>query len=104
MLTADHEEIYLGTIKFGTTRNFTYTLTNNYAKEVTIEKVAAGCNSCTKTTLDKHVLQAGEQALLSVAFTPGSVGINVKHLTIIYRTGNVQRPNLGLKFKATVNA
>jgi len=103
MLTADTQIKMLGNLRFGSTHTFTFTLTNNSDREITIDKVVAGCNSCTKTSLSTNTLQSGEQATLSVSFTPGSVGINSKNLTVLYRTGNVQRPNLGLQFKAMVN-
>lgn len=103
MLVADNEIKMLGTLKFGVTKNFTYTLTNNYNISVNIDKIAVGCNSCTKASIDKTVIPAGEQAIISVAFTPGSTGLASKNLSILYRTGNVQRPPLGLQFKANIN-
>lgn len=103
MLTVDNEVKMLGVLKYGKTYNFTYTLHNNYNITVNIDKIVAGCNSCTKTSINKMEILPGEEAILTVAFTPGSVGINVKNLSVLYRTGHVQRPSLGLQFKANVN-
>lgn len=102
MLTSTTAVILLGNIAYGKTYNFTYTVKNEYINELTIDKVVAGCRSCTEATIDNKVLAPGEEGTISVAFTPGRVGKDVKSLTVINRTGGRVRPNLLLQFKYNV--
>lgn len=104
MLTVDESVKQLGVLQYGKTYNFTYLLTNDYERQVTIKKVIAGCHSCTTTSVDNKQLAPGEQTNLNVSFTPGALGANLKSLTVLFNTGSIQRPNLHLQFKSTVNA
>lgn len=103
MLKPDKSQILLGNLKYGQTYYFNYTLKNEYDKDLMIRKVYVGCSACTKVKIEKDVLSPGEVAILSVCFTPGSIGTQTKSVTIESQTGNLSRPNLVLKFKSTVN-
>jgi uncharacterized protein DUF1573 len=103
MLKVDNADKQIGEVKFGQPHTFTYTITNKFTVPVTITKIATGCSSCTKASIDKVNLQPDEVATITAVFTPGSMGLQSKTLTIFSSTGTMIRPPLGLKFRATVS-
>lgn len=103
MLEVDKSTILLGNLKYGETYNFTYTIENTYSKDLSIERVYAGCAACTKVKVGKSNLSPGEKTSIDVSFIPGRVGRQTKSITIVSKTGSVLRPDLVLKFKSTVN-
>lgn len=104
MLKVDHEEVNLGSIKFGKTYFLKYSVTNNYDKIVTINKVYGGCSSCTKAKINRSVLAPGETAEITAEFTPGSKGIQSKQIYVSHMTENFHyEPQLVLKIKAVVD-
>lgn len=101
MLTVDNKVKMLGSLKFGQPHSFTYTLTNDHTQEVHINKIVLGCASCTKASVDKWTVQPGETSILSVVFTPGSLGLQTKTIQILYSIAGSEFPSVELKFKAT---
>ena len=104
MLETNHQEIDLGKISFGKTYNLQYTITNKYDKILKISRVYGGCSSCTKATVTKSILAPGESTTVNAAFTPGSKGIQSKHIYVVHMLDDFDvKPNLVLKIKAIVN-
>ncbi len=103
MLTTSTSLVQLGRLKFGTKHTFDYLITNNYQTAVHIDRIIAGCHSCTTTSIDKTVLQPGETGILTVKFTPGSLGIQTKGIKIHAFIGGALLPPLEVKFKSNVH-
>lgn len=103
MLTTNQPEIDLGTLKFGKAYNFVYKLTNISSTNANIDRLVIGCQACTTATIDKKIIPPGTSAEISATFTPGSTGINVKNLSVLYNVNN-NPLTLMLKFKANVIA
>ena len=102
MLRAEPTEINLGQVNFGKAYKFTYVLTNVDETNIKVLAFAPGCKSCTTVKLDKDELAKGESANLVTTFTPGSLGIANKQVSVIYSINDVVKPEMILKFKGVV--
>lgn len=103
MLTTTTSLVQLGRLKYGTPHTFDYLITNNYPTAVHIDSIVAGCHSCTLTSIDKNVLQPSETAIITVKFTPGSLGLQTKGIKVHAFVGSTKLPPLELKFKSNVH-
>lgn len=104
MLETNQQEIDLGKISFGKTYNVQYTITNKFDSILKIAKVYGGCSSCTKASVTKSILAPGESTTVNAAFTPGSKGIQLKHIYVTHMLDEFKvQPDLVLKIKAVVN-
>ncbi len=104
MLVVNQPDMMLGVLNYGKTHNFKYTIKNTFQDTLTIDKLVLGCGSCTKASVEKSVLEKGEETTINVAFTPGSTGINKKFINIAYSVGKGKHGTLTVTFKANVNA
>lgn len=102
MLTSNTYDENLGELEFGKPHEFKYVLTNSSEKTVEIKQVALGCHSCTKVSYNKKSLLPGEIMELDVIYTPGSLGISIKSISVIYEQDNIVNPHLVLKFRAKI--
>ncbi len=100
MITVNQQKIELGTLKFGVSHSFDYSLSNLTSEVITINKLTLGCNSCTKASVSKSTINPGETIQLNVTFTPGSTGNQLKAIDVKYDTNK----HLDLKFTAKVDA
>jgi len=98
MLVTSSNDIKLGNIKYGQPQNFKYTLTNVSDKPIKVERLMVSCTACTTASMKKALLQPNETGEVDVVFTPGSLGVAKKSVTVVY-TGN---QTLLLNFNATV--
>lgn len=101
MLIIDEQVKMLGPVRLGIPHTIKYKLINKANENLAITKVAPGCSSCTTVVLDQRTLMPGESVDLTAIFTPGSLGITTKTITLFYKIGAVEL-NLTLKFKAIV--
>jgi len=99
MLNANQLEINLGTLKFGIPHEFRFELINTGVSAIVINGISLGCHSCTKASMDRSIIEPGGRDYLNVIFTPGSKGVNIKGITIVYNTNQ----ELKLKFRANVD-
>lgn len=102
MLTSNSYDENLGDLELGKAHNFKYILTNSSDKQIEIKQVALGCHSCTKVTYSKRTLLSGESMDLDVTYTPGSLGISIKSVSVIYEQDGLVNPNLVLKFRSKI--
>lgn len=102
MLRAEPTEIHLGQIHYGKSYKFTYILQNIHEGTIKILAFAPGCKSCTEVELEKDTLLPGEQTNLLTTFTPGSLGIANKQVSVIYSVNDIVKPEMVLKFKGVV--
>lgn len=103
MLSVNQHDINLGTLKFGVPHHFKYVITNNYTKDVIINRLVLGCKSCTVATIEKNTIKPGESTNINVVFTPGSTGINSKKISVAHQVDGVFMPSFDVTFKAMVN-
>ena len=97
MLKTNQQKINLGSLKFGVPHAFSYEISNPTANTITINKLVMGCNSCTKADIENHILPPGSTTKINVIFTPGSTGLQSKHIDVMYNG-----TSLSLKFTAKV--
>lgn len=102
MLHIEPTTINLGTINFGKVYKFSYTLSNKTSSVIKILAFAPGCKSCTEVELEKETLLPGESTLLNTIFTPGSLGIANKSVSVVYSVSDIVKPEIVLKFKGVV--
>ncbi len=77
------DTIDLGSIPVAQAKTFTYTLTaEDYP--ITFTKIAAGCGSCTVANLAKKAIDAEESITMTVTFTPKTMGVQTKTITLTY--------------------
>jgi len=88
----------LGKIKIKETKGFSYDITNESPKTVTIDKVTVGCGSCTKAHLLKKFIEPNGMQQLKVSFTPGTTGPQKKYVNIRYN----ETESLKVEFTAEV--
>lgn len=103
MLEAIEQNKQLGELKFGKEYNFYYIITNRYPTPVTIVNLHVGCTSCTTAQIDKSVIAPGDQAKITVRYTPGSTGIALKSIDVAHSVDAEMKPALKLTFKAQVS-
>lgn len=84
MLIADEPIKDLGRVKFGLTHTFKYTLTNNGDKDIYISKLQVSCHSCTVASTKKRRISPGETTIVDVAFTPGTISKQSKHIDVLF--------------------
>jgi hypothetical protein len=101
MLIPNQQEVNLGNIKYGETKEFTYKLSNAGDKEVKINKVIRGCSSCTEASVGSSVVEVGGYTMLFVKYTPGSTGVSRKQIHVIYSEDGVERETI-VTFKAII--
>lgn len=102
MLVANQQEINLGNVQLNKSHNFKFVLKNTSDKEIKINKIVVGCNSCTIASMNSNTVAPGQSADLNVVFTPNSTGLNSKSITV-FHTVNGSPVNYSLKFKAQVD-
>jgi hypothetical protein len=98
MLTVNQQKINLGDLKFGQPHSFAFELTNPTPSPITVNKLVLGCHSCTKAHIESNIIKPGESTKVQVIFTPGSTGIQSKHIDVFYAD-----QSLSLKFTANVS-
>lgn len=98
MLTADQPSMYLGKLKFGKPHSFKYLVTNEGDDTVTINKMVAGCTSCTVASTTNTEILPGKSGIINATYTPGKIGPSTKHINVIYNRTQILR----LEFKADV--
>lgn len=104
MLEVNQQLVDLGTLKFGQTYSFNYTIVNKYPTKIKINKVFAGCSACTKVSIDRDEIMPDEEIDIKVSFTPGSTGVQKKYVNLAYSDfDNTVYPDLQLKFTGNVN-
>lgn len=106
MLKVNQTEINLGDLKYGQTHKFSYKIKNTSDKVIIINRLYAGCSSCTKASMAKGSMEPGEESEVHIEFTPGSTGPQNKSVSIAYSSIDDRvraYPDMLLKFKATVN-
>lgn len=74
----------LGALKFGKPYNFNLIVKNTGDSPVTVNKISVGCTSCTKAKMAKNILGAGEEGIVEVEFTPGTLGTQRKSVTLSF--------------------
>lgn len=84
MLVTEEPIKDLGRIKFGQINRFTYKLTNVGDKEIVIKKLSVSCSSCTTASSTKKTVKPGEDTLINVTFTPGTIAKQKKHIDVLY--------------------
>lgn len=100
MLVSNQQLINLGKLKIGHPYRFNYIVRNTSPTDLLkINRLSVGCGSCTQASMDKSLLAAGEEAIVNVAFTPNSTGLNSKSVTIDYDN----KHQLKLRFTGEVN-
>lgn len=97
MLVTEEPVKDLGRIKFGQINRFTYKLTNVGDKEVVIKKLSVSCSSCTTASTPKKTVRPGEDIIINVTFTPGTVNKQKKHIDVLY-------DNTGLRLEFTAES
>lgn len=100
MLITKEPSRSLGKLKYGKPTNFLFQVQNQGTSPIKIDKLVVGCGSCTKAKIQKTLLQPEETVNVDVTFTPGSTGLQTKHITIRYDETEV----LKLEFTADVHA
>jgi hypothetical protein len=103
MLKALQQEIQLGTMKKGDTKNFHFTVKNMAQERIKINAITVGCGPCTKASTSTTDLQPQGTSVIDVSFTPNSTGMQSKNVSIDYSEGGAHMPALVLKFRASVN-
>ncbi|HRY33444.1 MAG TPA: DUF1573 domain-containing protein [Bacteroidales bacterium] len=89
-----------GTVRVGTTVDFTYVFTNKGKSDLLIRKVKASCG-CTVSDLDKELLKPGESGHLKISFnSAGMSGKQSKSITVI--SNDPEKPVSNLSFSASV--
>ena len=99
MLKTNQPKINLGKLKYGQPYTFHYNIENPSSSTIKVDKLVMGCSSCTKAHMETDTLLPGQSTRVVATFTPGSTGIQSKHIDIIY---NNKLSTLSLKFTATV--
>jgi hypothetical protein len=89
----------LGVLKFGRPSKFNLIVKNSGNNPITVNKVSVGCTSCTKAKLSRNTIGAGEEALVEVEFTPGTLGQQRKSVTLSYDGGSLK-----MEFTANVES
>jgi hypothetical protein len=84
MLVTEEKLKDLGRIKFGQVYKFNYKLTNVGDKEVNIRKLSVSCSSCTSASSSISKVKPGEDVIINVTFTPGTVSKQKKHIDVLY--------------------
>ena len=105
MIKVNQTEVNLGELKYGQTHKFSYKIKNTSDKKIIINRLYAGCTSCTKASMVKGYLEPGEEGEVNIEFTPGSTGPQNKSVSIAYSSIDDKvraYPDMLLKFKATV--
>jgi len=97
MLKTNQQKINLGKLKYGQPYTFYYEITNPTTETIKVNKLVMGCHSCTKAHMENDTIPPGLGTRVVVTFTPGSTGIQSKHIDVIYNN-----TSLSLKFTATV--
>lgn len=88
MLVTDEKLKDLGSIKFGQVYKFNYKLVNAGDNDVTINKLQVSCSSCTSATSSKKLVRPGEEVIVNVTFTPGTVSKQRKHIDVLCSDGH----------------
>lgn len=100
MLTTREPKRDLGRIKFGKPTKFTIPVKNDGDLPIKIDKLVVGCGSCTEANVGNTMIYVGQEVLVNVKFTPGSVGPQTKHISVRYDSDQILR----LEFTADVYA
>ena len=88
MLVVNEPTKDLGRIRFGKPHNFTYHIKNTGTTWAEITKLVVGCTSCTKAHTTKTKLSPGEETIIDVIFTPGSIGPQKKFILVRWDNAN----------------
>ena len=98
MLKSTIDVLDLGTLQYGKVYDFEFDIINSSPKDMSIDKIQASCNSCTKATMSKKV-KGNETGKMKVTYTPGVTGTTSKWIDVVYDRDQVLR----VHFKALVN-
>lgn len=80
----------------------TYTVRNTGGSALTVSKITTSCE-CTKATMDRTEIPAGESAQLSVTLDPVEDNLYGNILRVVYlRTNDPQRPEVEAEFRVTI--
>ena len=83
------ENIDLGTIKINKKHSFLGLIRNNSEFPITIIRVQVSCSSCTDANARKKEILPGEEVLMDISYTPFSLGVHDKSITVHYIENNV---------------
>lgn len=84
MLITDEQLKDLGDLKYGQVYKFNYKLVNAGDNDVHINKLQVSCSSCTTASINKKIVKPGEEVLVNVTFTPGTINKQRKHIDVLY--------------------
>jgi len=80
----------------------TYTVRNTGGGTLAISKITTSCE-CTKATMDRTEIPAGESAQLRVTLDPVEDNLYGNILRVVYlRTNDPQRPEVEAEFRVTI--
>jgi hypothetical protein len=80
----------------------TYTVSNTGGSPLAISKITTSCE-CTKATLDRMDIPAGESALLRVTLDPLEDNLYGNILRVVYlRSNDPVRPEVEAEFRVTI--
>lgn len=98
VLTVDKQEHDFGTVKKGNAHQTEFTVTNTGTSDLVIVDAHASCG-CTVPEFPREPLKPGTSAKIKVVFTPTSVGMQHKSVTV---KANTETGNTLLNIKANV--
>lgn len=80
----------------------TYTVRNTGGSTLAISRIATSCE-CTKATVDRTEIPAGESAQLRVTLDPVEDNLYGNILRVVYlRTNDPERPEIEAEFRVTI--
>ena len=80
----------------------TYTVRNTGGSTLAISKITTSCE-CTKATMDRTGIPAGESAQLRVTLDPVEDNLYGNILRVVYlRTNDPERPEIEAEFRVTI--